>query len=449
MRLDRRWILASVTSLATVIPGCTPSQKLSPQSARDSGGNPSSQSTEVAESTSWWRMTPQAKRSQTDGTAVAKAPPPSTASSDVAMASATSPGPIASAWNRATSSLGMSTSTPPQPPATGNPSADPTRLANQPGFVGPEVYVKAAALYETQGNMDAAWQQYQKALEVAPKDAETLLSVAMFHDRQGRFQQAVEGYRAAIFAAPQNARMRNNMGLCLARNGYRDEAHTLLAQAVTLEPENKLYRNNLATLLIEMNRIDEAVQQFSAAHGAAAAQYNVSCLLKQRGQNDLAATYLRRALEIDPNFGPALQSLRDVQQVAQRNIPPVDPTTQEIARAAQSWRDPLGPGGALGAVANQTRDAANATVDSAAATARSAANSANAAIASAGDAASSTARQTRDAATATATAVAGEARANVSAWLPVNPGLAGAATAAETTPVASGTSIPIKLPPID
>ena len=305
MKISKRWLIASTLGFATALPGCSWSGGWLAGRKSDNAAP-----TAVASRSSWLPVTPQAQRGS-------------------------GAGGIGSAVNEALTVA---------PKVT--PPDDPISLASKPAHVGAEVYVQAASLCEMKGNAEAAWQQYRKALEAGPKDPATLAAAAMFCDRQGKTDDAFSLYQLALAAAPQDAKLHNNLALCCARHGKPDEAIKQLSEAVRLQPENTLYRNNLAAVYLEAGRTAEALEQFTAAHGDAAANYNVGLLLSRRGQTQLAEEHLRRAVELDPQLAAAVEQLRNPTLVAQRPA---------IAPAAASGIAPQPtPGPAASSPANTT-----------------------------------------------------------------------------------------------
>jgi Tfp pilus assembly protein PilF len=186
---------------------------------------------------------------------------------------------------------------------------DPLRLDSEPKKMGPEVYVGAARLYENQQKFVEAEEAYNKALEIAPNDANALVGLARMHDRQGNPTKAIEFYHRAIKADPKSALAYNDLGLCFARQKQLDKALQCLGTAVRLQDDNPKYRNNLASVLVEAGRTEEAFKQLSVGGSPAVAHYNVGYLLQQRGDRSGAIQQLQQALAMDPTLLPARQML--------------------------------------------------------------------------------------------------------------------------------------------
>jgi Flp pilus assembly protein TadD len=207
-----------------------------------------------------------------------------------------------------------SASTAATPTAASTPT-DQLSLSNKPRS-GSDLYLHTAKVYEQSNNYDAARAQYEKALELEPKNYDVLLSYAHMNDRAGKFDEAAKLYQRAIAAQPKQPTAYNDLGLCLARVNRYDEAVKNLNKAIEMQPQKALYRNNLATVLVQQNKLNEAVTQLSAVNPPAVAHYNVAFLLQRRGDMNAATQHMTTAAQLDPSFVAARQWLQQNQPTA-------------------------------------------------------------------------------------------------------------------------------------
>lgn len=178
---------------------------------------------------------------------------------------------------------------------------------------GSDLYLHTAKVYEQNNNLEAAKSQYDKALEIEPKNYDVLLSYAHMQDRSGKFDEAAKLYQRAIAAQPKQPTAYNDLGLCLARVNRYDDAVKNLNKAIEMQPQKALYRNNLATVLVQQNKLTEAVTQLSAVNPPAVAHYNVAFLLQRRGDMNAATQHMVTAAKLDPSFTAAQQWLQQNQ----------------------------------------------------------------------------------------------------------------------------------------
>lgn len=198
---------------------------------------------------------------------------------------------------------------------------DATDLKNSPETVSAEVFISTARVFESRNNAQAAEVQYQKALRVEPNNLTALISLARLKDRQGDFDGAIKIYRRAALAHPENALPQNDKGLCYARHGDLQASIASLSRGVKLQPKNKQYRNNLATVLVQAGRPDDAFAHLKAAHGDAAAHYNLGYLLHSHDKTQPAVEQFALALKKDPSLGDAQKMLDRIQgDTLQQNI---------------------------------------------------------------------------------------------------------------------------------
>jgi Tfp pilus assembly protein PilF len=189
------------------------------------------------------------------------------------------------------------------------PAEDQTSLTTKPKKLNADVFVRAARIHESRNNVVEAKVQYNKALDLEPKNVTALVSLARLHDRLQEFPEAEKLYKRAGEVDPKNALIWNDLGLCYARQKRMDEAAQTIDRAIQLAPQNGLYRNNMATVMVEAGRLDEAWTHLTATNEPAVAHFNMAVLLHKRSQNDLAAQHLQLALEANPKLDQAAQLL--------------------------------------------------------------------------------------------------------------------------------------------
>ncbi|WP_425613673.1 tetratricopeptide repeat protein [Anatilimnocola sp. NA78] len=248
------------------------------------------------------------------------------------------------AWNKSTAAVGSAFTWNKAPV----PTDDPTSLSSKPKTMGPDVFIAAGRMYETQGKFAEAQSQYEKALKTSPNDLASLISIARLHDRQGNFPKAIEAYNRAATAHPKSGLVQNDLGLCYARQKDAGKAIEHLNKACELAAKNPKYRNNLATVLVENGRNEEAFKQLKALNTEGGAHYNLAYMLSARNKPEEAAAHLRLALQAEPELSAAREMLAQMggavppgaangQQLAQVNAQqPVDPRQQQALSLFQA-----------------------------------------------------------------------------------------------------------------
>ena len=209
--------------------------------------------------------------------------------------------------------------TPSSPPAQGNAPVvrsggtavapqDPVSLFTKAN-PGVELYVAVARLYEENGRLAEAEQQYKKGLQAAPDDLRALLGYARLKDRLGQTDEALNLYRRAVKAHPDEPSVYNNLAVHYAHQGLLTHSVTAMQRAIHLRPRDAKYRDNIATALIQLGRPQEAFAHLCVAHDEASAHYDLGFLMVRIGQRQAAAHQFTIALAMNPSLVPARQWL--------------------------------------------------------------------------------------------------------------------------------------------
>lgn len=147
-----------------------------------------------------------------------------------------------------------------------------------------DLYVKLAAEYLRQGQMETALRKANKALEEDPKNAQAHNVTALIYQRLGQNQLAAEHY----------------------------------AKAVKLDPKDPYVLNAYASFLCDQRKFPEAEAQYKKAldnplyPSPWVAMTNMGTCAKRSGNSSKAETSFRQALNANPSFGPALAALAEL-----------------------------------------------------------------------------------------------------------------------------------------
>lgn len=148
-----------------------------------------------------------------------------------------------------------------------------------------ELYVRLAEEYYKQGQTEVAFRRAQQALDADEKYPRAHIWVAFLYEEIGQSERATQHYEKAIELAPNNADVRYAYGSYECRQKRYAQADEQFKKVL----ENSLY----ATPWIAMT---------NAGNCAANA-----------GNASKAESYYRSALAASPNFGPALVKLAEIE----------------------------------------------------------------------------------------------------------------------------------------
>lgn len=155
------------------------------------------------------------------------------------------------------------------------------------------------------GQYSDALPSMQKAVELAPSeaDAHNILGVVLFN--LGRLEDAEFSYRRAIQVMPNYAEAHNNLGNALKAMNRFVEAESCYQQAIQIKSDYAVAHFNLGVALKEMSRIGEAEASYRRAvqikPDYAEAHTNLGLVLQDMGLFDAAEICYRRALQIKPD----------------------------------------------------------------------------------------------------------------------------------------------------
>jgi len=125
-----------------------------------------------------------------------------------------------------------------------------------------ETYLNLSQVYERGRRYADAEQAARKAESYSsdPHDNEVAwLLLGAVYERQKEFDKAEDEFKKALDVNPRNAQVLNYYGYMLADRGTRlDEAHGLIQRAVLLEPHNGAYLDSLGWVYFKQNKLEDA-----------------------------------------------------------------------------------------------------------------------------------------------------------------------------------------------
>lgn len=189
--------------------------------------------------------------------------------------------------------------------------------------VGPDqqtgVHLDLSDAMESQGRVEEAVAEYQKAIDVAGRRGGRRPSAAsqgLAHrrmagalDRLGRFEVADPHHHSALKLTSKDAATWNDAGYGDYLRGLYPEAERKLRAAAALDPKDARILTNLGLVLAATGRDDAALEAFTRASGPAAAHANLAYVLAGGGRIEAARDHYRRALQLQPDLVTARTAL--------------------------------------------------------------------------------------------------------------------------------------------
>jgi type IV pilus assembly protein PilF len=140
-----------------------------------------------------------------------------------------------------------------------------------------EAFSLRGLIYANLGDDRLAEESFARALQINPRDGDTMHNLGWYHCQRKRYAEAVTQFDRAI-AQPGYAggtRTLFAMGVCLAFDKQYVEAEKALSRAWQFEPSNPAIGTNLAEVLYRLGRYDRAqaaIQRVNGLPGVATAQ---------------------------------------------------------------------------------------------------------------------------------------------------------------------------------
>ena len=174
----------------------------------------------------------------------------------------------------------------------------PDKAANIPEFVdaGPDAikkiseeflndysFVRAGNEFFKAGDTDNAIQEYRRALELNPNNAEAHLRLGfLMYNARKIYKEGMEHYYKALKANPSDPRIHHDLGMALLHQRQFDEAIKHLSEALQRMP----------------NGLDKQ-------YNSVGMHYNLALALTYAGRSKDAITHFAEILRLDPNNAPA------------------------------------------------------------------------------------------------------------------------------------------------
>lgn len=148
----------------------------------------------------------------------------------------------------------------------------------------------------------------QRAAEMARDNAPLLYFVGEHFFKAGKTQRARNYLARAYELSPGDRRVSLLLGLTCADEGDAERARELLNSATRLGGSTFAAHYGLGRLFVAEEKWRKALQEFKLALASKVspeAHYALGCLYYQLSRDGLAARHLRKALELDEDYGEA------------------------------------------------------------------------------------------------------------------------------------------------
>ena len=166
-------------------------------------------------------------------------------------------------------------------------------------------YINLGAIYQKQGNLEAAKAQYQKAYAINPNDEVILYNLASLYVQEKNYQGALNVYNKILEKNPSKADVLEYKAIALKELMRYEEALSVYEQILASNPNNTSAKANIDNIV--MNYFTGAKLQNYMAQTAAKnpnsyeAQFNYALELHKNKNLTSALAYYQKALNLNPS----------------------------------------------------------------------------------------------------------------------------------------------------
>jgi Tfp pilus assembly protein PilF len=189
----------------------------------------------------------------------------------------------------------------------------------------------------TQGKIDQAVIQWQKALDLQPYHPNVNANLGFALAMQGRYEQAIEHFNIALKVKPDLPGVNYMLADIYYQWGNHELATKNLEQAVRIKPDDVAAINNLGFFYATQGRSDEAMKMWNKALAIEPnswyTHFNIGFALAQKDQHDLAIEHYNFALQLEPDRSEVLIKLAS-SYLAKGNLDQAIKITEEALNLA-------------------------------------------------------------------------------------------------------------------
>ncbi|MEE8484587.1 MAG: tetratricopeptide repeat protein [Nitrospinota bacterium] len=165
-----------------------------------------------------------------------------------------------------------------------------------------DVHLKLGIVYKDGKMYEKALGEFQKAIEIEPDSARTLLSIGEIHDLMGNEEKAEEYIQQSTAANPSYIKAHQKMSDFYTKQGNEEKAISALSNAVAISPNNTDRQIAVGKMHLKNGNKEEAEKAFRTATEIdpknAKLRYDVGEAYLAEGMDEKAADSFRGSLNL-------------------------------------------------------------------------------------------------------------------------------------------------------
>jgi Tfp pilus assembly protein PilF len=162
------------------------------------------------------------------------------------------------------------------------------------------------------GQLTEAVAELSRAVALDPKLKRAHNLLAQAYDRKGLHENARKSFERALDDAPDDPQTLNDLGYTLYLNGNYRAAVERLKRAAKLAPADERILNNLALAQCRLGKFHDAYKNFARASGEFNGHVNTATLAERMGYDNEAIEQYEAARKLQPDSTVVLSRLADL-----------------------------------------------------------------------------------------------------------------------------------------
>jgi tetratricopeptide (TPR) repeat protein len=185
--------------------------------------------------------------------------------------------------------------------------------ASYPGTL-PNAWNNLGILSAREGNLDAAIQQFQRALQIDPEHSVALQNLGSAYRQKKDWPAAKQALEHSLALNPDDPEANYTLGMVYAQQDDSKQAHEYLQKALDARPVYPEALNNLGILYLHERQPENAIHSFEECIRVAPAYdqsyLNLARVYAFEGQREKAKVVLRQLLQQHPDHTQATEELK-------------------------------------------------------------------------------------------------------------------------------------------
>ncbi|HEX8071707.1 MAG TPA: tetratricopeptide repeat protein [Pyrinomonadaceae bacterium] len=162
------------------------------------------------------------------------------------------------------------------------------------------------------GQLNEAITELSRAAALDPKMKKAQRLLAIAYERRGLHDSAARAFERALDDAPDDPQTLNDLGWTLYLNGQYRAAVDRLKRAAKLAPADERILNNLALAQCRLGKFNDAFKSFARAGGEFQGRVNTATLAERMGRDPEAIAQYEAARRLQPESAVVLRRLADL-----------------------------------------------------------------------------------------------------------------------------------------